>query len=106
MTKCIIKKVTGDVAPGNISVLQKRKHYCLYNNDTFLKSLITFFLQDEPEPLHTFCQKENMNRSTFHRFFFESGLHNLKENGIWNEEQAKVALNAYFQKKFKKEVTI
>ena len=42
-----------------------------------------------------------MNRSTFHRFFFESGLHNLKENGIRDEEQAKVVLNAYFEKKFK-----
>ncbi len=101
MTKCTIKKMTGDVAPGNISVSQKRKHYRLYNNDIFFKSLITFFLQDKPEPLHAFCQKENMNRSTFRRFFFESGLHNLKENGIRDEEQAKVVLNAYFEKKFK-----
>jgi len=42
-----------------------------------------------------------MNRSTFCHFFFESGLHNLKENGIQDEEQAKVVLNAYFEKKFK-----
>jgi len=93
--------MTGNVAPGNISVLQKKKHYRLYNNDIFFKSLMTFFLQDKPEPLHAFCQKENMNRSTFRRFFFESGLHNLKENGIRDEEQAKVVLNAYFEKKFK-----
>jgi len=44
------------------------------------------FLQDECETLHAFCQKENMNRSTFHRFFVESGLQKLKEDGVKDEE--------------------
>jgi len=86
MTKFIIKKDTGNVAPGNISVSQKKKQYRLYNNECFFKSLLTFFLQDERETLHAFCQKENMNRSTFHRFFVESGLQKLKEDGVKDEE--------------------
>jgi len=58
-------------------------------------------VQDEGKPMLAFCQEENMNRSTFRHFFIESGLHNLKENGVRDEEQAKVWLNAYFAEKSK-----
>jgi len=40
-----------------------------------------------------------MNQSTFCHFFIESGLHNLKENGVRDDEQ--VHLNAYFAEKSK-----
>jgi len=67
----------------------------------FFKSLLTFFLQNENEPLHAFCEKENMNQSTFCHFFVESRLQNLKENGIQDEEQTKKLLHAYFESKTK-----
>jgi len=63
--------------------------------------LLTFFLQNDNEPLHAFCKKEGMNRSTFCCFFVESGLQNLKENGVQDEEQAKKLLHAYFESKTK-----
>jgi len=65
------------------------------------KSLLTFFVQDEGKPMLAFCQEANMNRSTFRRFFIESGLHDLKESGVRDEQQAKVRLNAYFAEKSK-----
>ncbi len=65
------------------------------------KSLLTFFLQDEHETLHAFCQKENMNRSTFCHFFVESRLQKLKEDGVKDEEQARLCLNLYFETKLK-----
>jgi len=103
MTKCVIKTQTQNAAatPGNISVSRKRKQYRLYNEEAFFKSLLTFFLQNDNEPLHAFCKKEGMNRSTFRRFFVESGLQNLKENGVQDEEQAKKLLHAYFESKTK-----
>ena len=103
MTKCIIKKDShsATIAIGNISVSQKKKQYRLYNDDDFFKSLLTFFVQDEGKPMLAFCQEANMNRSTFRRFFIESGLHDLKESGVRDEQQAKVRLNAYFAEKAK-----
>ena len=71
MTKCVIKTQTQNAATAqaiNISVSQKRKQYCLYNNEAFLKSSLTFFLKNENEPLYAFCKKENMNQSTFCHF--------------------------------------
>ena len=63
--------------------------------------MLTFFLQNDNEPLHACCKKEGMNQSTFRRFFVESGLQNLKENGVQDEEQAKKLLHAYFESKTK-----
>jgi len=89
------------VAVANISVSQKTKHYWLYSNDTLFDSLLKFFLQNEQEPLQAFAKKESMNRSTFRRFFIESGLQKLKESGCKDEEQAQLCLNDYFEKKSK-----
>jgi len=55
-------------------------------------------MQDKQEPLQTFVKKENINRSTFRRFYVESGLLNLKEASNRDEAQAKLCLNAYFKK--------
>jgi len=104
MTKCVISpsKETANVVKGNIAVLKKaRKHYRLYSDNAFYESLLKFFMQDQQEPLHTFVKKENINRSTFRRFYVESGLLNLKEGGNSDEAQARLCLNAYFEKKTK-----
>jgi len=102
MTKCVINnKVTANVAMANISVSQHRKHYRLYSDDVLFDSLLKFFLQDEQEPLHVFVEKENMKRSTFRRFFIESGLQKLKESGCKDEVQARQCLMTYFEKKVK-----
>ena len=99
MTKCVINnKVTANVAMANISVSQHRKHYRLYSDDVLFDSLLKFFLQDEQEPLHVFVEKENMKRSTFRRFFIESGLQKLKESGCKDEVQAWLCLTSYFEK--------
>ncbi len=105
MTKCVISptKETANVVIGNIAASNTRKHYHLYSNDAFYGSLLKFFMQDQQEPLHTFVKKENINRSTFHRFYVESGLLNLKEGGSRDEAQARLCLNAYFEKKTKKQ---
>jgi len=101
MTKCIInKKAAENVAMANISV-SKSRMYRLYSDDAFFDSLLKFFLQKEQEPLHTFTKRENMNRSTFRRFFIESGLQKLKESGCKDEAQARLYLTAYFEKKSK-----
>ena len=42
-----------------------------------------------------------MNRSTFCCFFVESGLQKLKEDGVKDEEQARLCLNLYFETKLK-----
>jgi len=102
MTKCVIRTQAQNAATAHsISVSQNRKQYRLYNDEVFFKSLLTFFLQNGNEPLQAFCKKENMNRSTFRCFFVESGLQNLKKNGIHDEEQAKKLLHAYFESKMK-----
>jgi len=104
MTKCVISpsKETANVVIGDIAVSKKtRKHYCLYSDNAFYESLLKFFMQDQQEPLHTFVKKENINRSTFHHFYVESGLLNLKEGGNRDEAQARLCLNAYFEKKTK-----
>ncbi len=103
MTKCVISplKDTANVVIGNIAVSKARKHYRLYSDNEFYESLLNFFMQDPQEPLHTFVKKVNINRSTFRRFYIESGLFNLKEGGNRDEAQAKLCLNAYFEKKTK-----
>jgi len=86
----------------HIAVLKKaRKHYCLYSDNAFYESLLKIFMQDQQELLHTFIKKENINRSTFCHFYVESGLLNLKEGGNRDEAQARLCLNAYFEKKTK-----
>ena len=103
MTKCVInkKKATANVAMANISVSRHRKHYRLYSDDVLFDSLLQFFLQNEQEPLHVFVEKKEINRSTFRRFFIESGLQKLKESGCKDEVQARLCLSTYFEKKSK-----
>jgi len=105
MTKCAIsinKKVeTANVARRNIHVSQARKPYRLYSNETLYESLLRFFLQTKQEPLHVFAEKENISRSTFRRFYIESGLQQLKQTGSNDEVHARSCLNAYFETKSK-----
>jgi len=105
MTKCVITSPSStnetENVVGNISVSKTKKHYRLYSDDAFYESLLKFLMQDKQEPLQTFVKKENINRSTFRRFYIESGLFNLKEGGNRDEAQAKLCLNAYFEKKTK-----
>jgi len=100
MTKCTINKTdAANVAIGNISVSQSKKQYRLYSENNLYESLLMFFMQNEQEHLHVFAKRQNISRSSFRRFFFESGLQNLKESGNKDEAQARLCLTSYFEKK-------
>jgi len=58
MTKCTITNNAdaANVATGNISVSQTKKHYRLYSDKEFYESLLMFFMLNEQEHLHVFTK--------------------------------------------------
>jgi len=95
--------VTMQTAPSRMTVKKvHQKCYWKYDNAYLFDSLIEFACLTDGTSIRAFLKcKENLAKSSFLRYFKQSGLADLKSNGPFNCDVGKVMHTKYFEQTLK-----
>jgi len=101
MTKFTVtsKPTTTQTAPSRMTVKKvHQKSYRKYDTAYLFDSLIEFACLTDGMSIRAFLKgKENLSKSSFLRYFKQSGLADLKSNGPFDCDVGKVMLTKYFE---------
>jgi len=103
MTKFTVTSTTTQTAPSKMTVKKvHQKCYWKYDSTYLFDSLIEFACLTNGTSIRAFLKrKENLAKSSFLRYFKQSGLADLKSNGPFNCDVGKVMLTKYFEQTLK-----